>query len=101
MKRPVGLWILIAVFASILAIWLWQSTTYPHTIYEYQQTGETAGQYDDRVEGNVVEAVPIWEPDNPLWVDITRRAAPVCLFILPWFIIALEVNFRDKRKRLK
>ena len=101
MKRPFGLWILVAAFVSLLSIWLWQDTTYPHTIYEYHQTGETAGQYDDRVEGNVIEAVPIWEPDNPLWVDIIRRAAPISLFVLFIAAVAVEVYFRDRRRQAK
>jgi hypothetical protein len=102
MKRPAILWVLLSIFLIILSLWLWQSYNYPHALYEYHQTGEyIEGPPDDRDIHLEYEAVPIWEPDNPLWVDLIRRWAPLVLFFMPWFIIAIEVNFRDKRKQAR
>ena len=98
MKRPRILRFLIVLWLVILTLWLSQGAIYSHTLYEVKQAGEVIERYGNRGAGLEVEAIPIYEPDNPLWVDITRSIAPVILFLLPCYIIAIEFDFRKKRK---
>jgi len=86
-KRLGTLAALSCIFVAILATWLWQDAHYPHTIYEYHETGETVIRYDGRDEGNVVQAVPISIPNNPQWVQFIRGFAPVGIFILIGLIL--------------
>jgi hypothetical protein len=83
----------IVIWLVLLGIWVWQGFSYPHTIYEYHQTGEVR-EYLDRASGLVVEAKPVWEPDNPPWVGLIRRWAPVTLFAGLIGILALVADIR-------
>jgi hypothetical protein len=100
MKRPIILWFSLAIWVVLFGVWIWQSESYPDTIYEYRQSGEVLGQYDDRVAGLEVEAVPVYEPNNPAWVKFIRRWSLIILFILAIYIIYVEVDFREKRNKL-
>jgi hypothetical protein len=94
MKRSKLLWSLVAVFVIVLTLWLCAGR-YPYAIYEYHQTGGIL-EYLDRLVGLEVEAVPIFIPNNPLWVDVIRRIAPFTLFILTLAI--LYVLFGRKKE---
>jgi len=96
-KRPKVMWLLLVIFIGLSIAWI-KSDEYPYPIYEYRQTGEVIEMAPmDRRSGLEVEAIPIWIPDNPLWVDIIRRIAPLGVSVLVLALIALEVNFRDRR----
>ena len=93
-KHPKTAWTIVAIFVIMLGLWLFASYNYPHTLYEYHQTGEVV-EYFDRAAGLEVETVPIFVPDNPLWVDIIRRIAPFSLFAL--FLAILYFAIEDRR----
>lgn len=100
MKRPIVLWVLIALFIILCGIWLWQDISYPHTIWKVIPIGEYAlphGDLGGKLEA-IVEAVPVWQPDNPLWVDVIRRTAPVTLFVLLIVIAAIEIHYRERKE---
>jgi len=99
--RTLLLWGLIAILLVTFAIWLWQDFNYPHTIYEYIQTDKFVSKYEGRVGGFAVEAVPIWEPDNPPWVNFLREWAIRIMLILGFSILIVGVSFGAKKKRWK
>ncbi|MBA7559806.1 hypothetical protein ES708_01421 [subsurface metagenome] len=100
MTRTLLLWGLIAILIVTFAIWLWQGFTYPHTIYEYIQTDELVTKYEGRVGGFAVDAVPIWEPNNPAWVDLIRRWAPITLFALVILVLYAKFEYRNKAEKI-
>ena len=100
MKKSTLLWSSVAIFTVLLGVWLWQGFTYPYTIYEYIQTDEFVTKYEGRVGGFAVEAVPIWEPDNPVWVDLIRRWAPITLFALVILILYAKFEYRNKAEKI-
>jgi len=71
---------------------------YPHTIYECYRTDEVVDAYMDRASGYRVVAIPVWEPDNPTWVDIVRKWVPETLFVLGLAMLGWECDFRDRRE---
>ena len=96
MKRPVILWVLLSIFLLILGIWLWQSSVYPYPIYREHQTDEVVEQYD-REAGYLVESELVWQPDNPLWVDLTQRWAPLALLLLFLSMVGVEGIYQSKK----
>jgi len=94
MKHPRLAWLVLAVFAILLVSWLIASFNYPQTIYDYRQTDRLV-EWFDRASGWAVDAVPIWIPDNPLWVDIIRKIAPFGLFAL--FMACLYFVLVDRK----
>ena len=92
MKHPKVLWSLVAILVIILALWLY-SGKYPYPVYEYQQTGEVV-EFFDRAANLEVEAVPIFVPNNPLWVYIIRKIAPFTLFALVLAILYFAIESR-------
>lgn len=93
MKQSKALWAFVGLFVLVLSVWLYSHFNYPYPIYEYHQTGEVV-EFFDRVSGLYVDAVPVFVPDNPLWVDIIRKIAPFGLVVL--FMSALYVFIRKR-----
>lgn len=93
MKRSKLLWSLVGIFIIVLVLWIY-SSKYPFTIYEYPQTGRL---FEDlgKLGGWNAGAVPIFIPDNPLWVDIIRGIAPITNFIL--ILVILYILFGRKK----
>ena len=98
MKRPPHLWIALCIFVALLGIWLWQDIGYPHTIYEYHETGKVSEQYLDRASGLEIEAVPVFIPTNPLWVDLVRRWGIIAMILIGFYAAYIEIDFRSKAK---
>lgn len=96
MKHPRLFWTTLTVFVILLSSWLFASFSYPQTIYDYQQTGELV-EWLDRASGWAVDAVPVFVPDNPLWVNMIRRVAPISLFVLALAILYFAVEGRGER----
>lgn len=94
MKRSKLLWFFVAIFVIVLSLWL-GSGQYPYPVYEYHQTGEVL-EWFDRAAGLEVDAVPIFVPDNPLWVDIIRKIAPLTLVVLFMAILYIIVRERGR-----
>ena len=102
MKRPIKLWVSLVLLVFLGTVWLWQSSAFPHTIYKIEQTGRTVEVAPEgRRTGLEVEATPIWEPDNPVWVDVMRSGWVVLLMAsLVVYTIYLEATFRDSRRKV-
>lgn len=88
---------MLVFFCIVLGTWLVQAR-YPHTIYQYHQTDDIVAQYDYRIEGYRIELMPIWTPDNPTWVNLSRKWSPFIMFALAIALISLEANFRERRR---
>jgi len=95
MKNSKPLWIFVALFIIVLSLWLYSGFNYPYAVYEYHQTGEVA-EWFDIAAGLEVDAIPVLVPDNPLWVDIIRKIAPLALVIL--FMVILYIIVRERGK---
>ena len=95
MKRSKPLWVLVAIFIVILSLWL-ASGQYPYPVYEYHQTGEVI-EWFDRAAGLEVDAVPIFVPNNPPWVNVVRRIAPITLFVGGLAILYVLIERRNKK----
>ena len=89
-------WVVLAIFVILLSVWLYQGFNYPYPVYDYQQTGQVV-EWFDRASWWAVDAVPVWVPDNPLWVDIIRKVAPFSLFALALALIYFAVETRRQR----
>jgi len=97
MKRPRIFWILIACLIAWVGLNAYQLRTYPHTQYAYYQSDEVEF-YLDRIGGYVWKRIPIWEPDNPAWVDFLRAGADWIIGItLFGLIIWQDDKFRKRR----
>ena len=68
--KPIAITLLI-IFISLFGTCVYQSEAYPQTEYAVYETGEECC-YADRDCYPCVESIPIWEPDNPTWVDSMR-----------------------------
>jgi len=97
MKHPKVFWSLVATFVALLSAWLYAGK-YPYPIYECHQTNKLL-EYLDRLSGWEVNCTPIYVPDNPLWVTIIRKVAPITLFGL--FLAILAVRFEGTKPKEK
>lgn len=79
----------IFIWLAVLGLWLWASYAYPHTIYELRETGDYIDMYDQRVTRPGVEAVPIYEFNNPWYVDFLTSGWIRVFIFLAWPVILL------------
>jgi len=79
--RRIALAVLVSLFVGLLAVWLYADARYEYPVYEMRETGRLL-DYLDRYAGWEREAIPVYEPDNPTWVNTVRRIAPLSLFVL-------------------
>jgi hypothetical protein len=94
-------WGLLAIWFLLLGVWLWQGVVYPHTIYDCHRTDEVIDRYMDRASGYRVVAIPVWEPDNPAWVDVIRKRGPITLFVVAGAVLWALTEYPERKRSRK